>query len=182
MSARQLIRSIDWELYRSRVKSFITDSLARYGKSNSDSPTHPPIFQLSICTDAQSLETEININSAASARESIAQQVRYFRSKDGWAVAAAADRQELTPYSVDPADFLFPRFGVIDHPELRVLRDVDMSDRDERRAVEGIIEVHLLEVAEELLREGVFRAIPREEHVWVGISSPRDWYDQVRKV
>lgn len=182
MPAREIVQSIDWTDFRKRVRSSVLSALSRYSQPELDSGVRPPIFQISICTDAQSLETEISINSLERAQESIRQLISFLRSKKGWAVAAAADVQLLRPYSNNPADFLYPRFEIVEHPELMAIRQVDLRDPSQRAVVEGMIEVHLLDLADRLETEGVFRRIQRETQVWIGISSPRDWYDHVRAV
>lgn len=180
MNVEELIADVSWEEYCTRVHCCVLDAFSLYRLASKGPEPPDPMFQVAIWTDIQACVTAVDIETLAHAQEAKAQlqdMLRESGNEDG------AREDEARPYNSSPADFLYTEYRTISHPELKTVQHLASPVHPDRRfAIESAIEAHLLTVVSDLNKTKAFHRIPREPRVWVGVSSPRDWYDHVRAV
>lgn len=166
----------DWNLYERTVEVGLVKAVKRY-KSFSAMPD--AIFQVSVATDPQRQITGISLETKPDAHAKVRELARWFRTRNEQYVAEELEKAGLNP---SPADFRYPNYYTILHRELRSLDRIDYGDEEDKRAAEVWIETSLLRVMDRVKSLGLLASLPREEEVWIGINSPRDWYDHVTKI
>lgn len=174
----KLLEGLDWHLYEANVFQGLRDAVEEYRRLF-EGAEGEGVYQIAIWTDAQAQQTAISFETRLHAEAVIQKSAEYWQNRGDELYA-----QEIRDldFNGNPADFRFDRFHVVSHPELIRLQKLDYADRAQSIAADVHIEVALLRVIERVLAEGIMRELPREEAIWIGISSPRDWYDHVRKI
>jgi hypothetical protein len=171
------LRRIDWESYKRAVFDCVVGTFERYRTPDQNHGPRPPVFQVAIWTDAPARLTGVSIETLTNAQKSKARTIAWDR-ENGF--DEHAEMEELCPFAANPADFQFHSFGSMRHPALVVAGTYDPSSESDKVVLNSAIEIGLRIVVARLDSAGVFRRIPRENQVWVGVSSARDWYDDVR--
>jgi len=166
----------DWNLYERTVEVGLVEAVKRT-KGSSAMPD--AIFQVSVATDPQRQITGISLETKPHAHAKVRELARWFRTRDEQYVAEELERAGLNP---SPTDFRYPNYYTILHRELRSLDRIDYGDEENKRAAEVWIETSLLRVMDRVRSLNLLESLPRAEEVWIGINSPRDWYDHVTKI
>ena len=173
---QERLDACDWDLYESTIAT----GLVKAGKRYAGSSVRPDvIFQVSIVTDPQRQITQISLETKPHAEAKIREMVRGFRMRGE---QYAAEKVELAGLNPSPAEFRHPDYYTILHRELKPLSRIDYSDDENKKAAEVWTETSLLMVIERVRSLNLLAELPREEVVWVGVNSPRDWYDHVTKI
>ena len=173
---QERLDACDWDLYESTIAT----GLVKAGKRYAGSSVRPDvIFQVSIVIDPQRQITQISLETKPHAEAKIREMVRGFRMRGE---QYAAEKVELAGLNPSPAEFRHPDYYTILHRELKPLSRIDYSDDENKKAAEVWTETSLLMVIERVRSLNLLAELPREEVVWVGVNSPRDWYDHVTKI
>ena len=173
---QERLDACDWDLYESTIAT----GLVKAGKRYAGSSVRPNvIFQVSIVTDPQRQITQISLETKPHAEAKIREMVRGFRMRGE---QYAAEKVELAGLNPSPAEFRHPDYYTILHRELKPLSRIDYSDDENKKAAEVWTETSLLMVIERVRSLNLLAELPREEVVWIGVNSPRDWYDHVTKI
>ncbi len=172
---QQLLDECDWNIYENSVLEGMQEAVKRYIKTS----LLEKIYQVSIGTDPQSQITTISFETKTHAQAQIQQSAEWFREHG---LKEVAEQTEGTEYNPNPADFLNSNYYTILHRELRSLNKVDYSSKENENAAEAWIEPSLFKIVERVQALNLFAELPREEEIWIGISSPHYWYDHVIKV
>lgn len=161
METTEVLNSIDWPSFEQRVVEAVEETVERYNLVYSPLPLKPEkIFQISICTDPQVLMTFVA-----------------FETKQH-----ALELSQVAPWNANPADFKFSELHAVVHLELRPLKALDFSDYDQRRATDERISQALLQSVGRIQERKILDPLPREDTVWLGVSSADDWYDHIRAI
>ena len=173
-----LLKSICWTKFENNVVEGIYKSILKF---NSTFGTIPPItvYQMAICTSIQACGTSIDFETRDHALEHLQHRISIFRESGH---TASSEENAKLLYNPNQADFKYWGFHNISHPELEPLRRLNLDDKALTNAAEEYIEMSLLRVVQRLLDENTLADLPQDEAIWVGISSPRSWYDHVQKL
>ncbi len=177
-NTQRLLKSIDWALYEENVLKTVGVAVKKYVEKFLSSP-EDKVFQISIWTDPQSGKTAISFETKRHAETHLQEQIAYWRSRGN---EQGIRQSELLQYNDNPGDFQYSEFHVILHHELIPLRELDFRYQKHMRAAQVRIKASLANVLKRMAAEGTVEQLPREQNVWIGISSPRDWYDCVQKI
>ena len=178
-SFTKVLENVDWVYYERNVLDAFWTAAYKFARmTRLGECAFEPVFQVGIWTDVCHSYTAINFETKQHA-ELVKQREEDRFSKRG-KTRASAGFQDF-PYNTSPADFLYTQFHTMSHTELRPLEDLVRRDLDNRKLAEGLVERSLLRVRDEAVSVP-WRYLPREELVWFGINSPRDWYDHVIEV
>ena len=161
---KQLIASGDWETYEASVLDLLRQAVEEYQKCHASEK----VYQVSIWTDPQVQISAINFETKRHAEEQLAKQAPAYRSEKG--------------YNDNPADFKRCEFLRREHPEIAAIDGLNYSYHTHRQAADARISTSLRKVVKRAREQNVFAGLPREEEVWIGVNSPRDWYDHVTKI
>ena len=173
---KQLIDSCDWGAYETSVVDLLQQAVGQYQRQHADEK----VFQISIWTDPQTQSSAINFETKKHAEEHIAKWAQIFRGKYEDEITAA--RLEAEGYNNNPADFKFCQFLERKHPEIAATGELDYRYTTHRHAADARISASLRKVVKRVREGNALNGMPREEVVWIGVSSPRDWYDHVTKI
>lgn len=173
---------IDWNQYELEVIALVHRANAECLRVAPDKK----ISQISIWTDVQSRCSAVSFETKAHARSFIESKINYFKKlgkKKGQYIEIEVIREiESRGYNCNPADFEMREAATCLHPSLQPLEEVDFSDMERKWVIEAVVEEALLRVVERLRLGRAFCSLVLEKDVWIGISSPRDWYDHVQKL
>ena len=161
---KQLIESGDWETYEANVLDLLRQAIEQYQRQYADEK----VYQISIWTDPQVQVSAINFETKKHAEEQIAEQAPSHRNLEG--------------YNDNPADFKRCQFLERKHPEKAAIDELNYFYHTHRQAADARISASLRKVIKRARDENVLAGLPREEVVWIGVNSPRDWYDHVTKI
>jgi hypothetical protein len=167
------VLNVDWAAYERSVEAAVRRAVDSYARVRS--PEF--VFQISIWTDPQARVTAVGFETREHAGLLIEQAAQRFRARGR---SDIADKIWRLGYASNPADFKYREYLTINHPELEALAEVDFADHAQEQAVLSRISESLIAAVERLERDGAFRDLPREQVVWIGVNSPKDWYDHVR--
>ena len=175
---KDLLDGVDWQMYEANVVQSVREAVGKFCRLHNTVGTDK-IYQISIWTDAQAGITAVNFETRQHADEFRETWIQQWQEggRGEW-----AEEMVRLPYSSSPADFKYKEFLVVRHPELERLMELDYSVAEKSKAANVWIEASLLRVVERIVAEDTLSGLPREDVVWIGISSPRDWYDHVRKI
>jgi len=136
-----------------------------------------PVYQISIWTDVEAAFSAINFETKEHAQESVNQSVQWWLERGN---VEEAQRSSSEPYNGNPQDFKYKRFTEASHPALvAAIGSIELMETIQR-ALETELAVRLLEVVEKLIVSPEFEKLPKEPTVYIGVSSPDDWYDHIR--
>jgi len=166
----------DWNLYESTIEVGLVEAAKRY-KGSSAMPD--AIFQVSVVTDPQRQVTEISVETKPHTQAKVRELEEWFRTRNEHYLAEKLETAGLNP---NPTDFRHPNYYTILHRELRPLDRINYNDDENRKAAEVWVETSLLKVIKRVRPLDLLAGLPREEEVWMGVNSPRDWYDHVTKI
>jgi hypothetical protein len=172
MPAGEILKKVDWTRYEEEVFLAVEDAVRHYnaGAKGSNLET---VSQISLTTSPQTRVTTIGFETLSHAVSLGSFVVR--RPED-------ADPQiELTHY-VSPEDFQFREYHAVYHPALLPLAELKLSIPEQEQPALRVIETHLLSVRDHLVLHDVLGRLPRAQTFWIGINSPRDWYDHVLRL
>ena len=200
-----ILDAVDWVGYEDEVVELVRQSVAAFNEAQ----TGKKISQISIWTDVQGCVSAVSFETRAHAAQAI-QSLKDFLEKEierlgtknrkpfeslNAVLRQQREEAENLEYNTNPANFEFREVRTFEHPGLLLLQESGFlavkDERDEhviaawnhnKRAAEACVEISLLRVVERLLEEKVLQPLRMEECVWIGVSSPRDWYDHVRKI
>jgi hypothetical protein len=175
---QMLLESVDWALYEEDVLRAVKAAIKDYTQKFVSSP-EDKVSQISIWTDPQSRKTAISFETRGHAEVQIQEQIAFWRSRGN---EQGIRQSELLQYNGNPADFQYSEFYTMLHHELTPLRELDFRYQKHVRAAQICIKASLTNVVKRIISEGIIKPLPREQDVWIGISSPRDWYDCVQKI
>ena len=173
---KQLIDSCDWGAYETSVLDLLQQAIGQYRRQYADEK----VFQISIWTDPQVQASAINFETKKHAEEHIAKWAQIFSRKYDDEKTAA--RLEAEGYNDNPADFKHCQFLERKHPEIAAISGLDYRYMTHRHTADARISASLRKVVKRARDGNVFAVLPREEVVWIGVSSPRDWYDHVTQI
>ena len=173
---KQLIDSCDWEAYEIGVLSLLQQAIKQYQRQYADEK----VFQISIWTDSQTQASAINFETKKHAEEHIAKWAQIFRGEHDDERTSA--RLEAEGYNDNPANFKYRQFLERKHPEVATIDGLDYRYVAHRHAADARISASPRKVVKRAREENVLAGLPREEAIWIGVSSPRDWYDHVTKI
>jgi len=161
---KQLIESGDWEAYETSVLDLLRQAIGHYRRQYASEK----VYQVSIWTDPQVQVSAVNFETKKHAEEQIAEQAPMYRNASG--------------YNDNPAGFKYCRFLERKHPEIATIGELNYFYHTHRYAANARISTSLRKVVKRAKEENLFAGLPREEIVWIGVNSPRDWYDHVTKI
>lgn len=173
---KQLIDSGDWKAYETNVLGLLQQAIKQYQRQHADEK----VFQISIWTDPQTQASAINFETKKHAEEHIAKWAQIFRGEYDDEKTAA--RLESEGYNDNPANFKYRQFLERKHPEIAAINGLNYRHITHRYTADARISASLRKVVKRAREENVLAGLPREEAVWIGVSSPRDWYDHVTKI
>lgn len=173
IETQEKLDGCDWNLYERTIEAGLIEATKRY-KSASAGPD--AVFQISVVTDPQRQITEIAFETKPHAQAKVRELAEWFRTRNEHHLAEKLETAGLNP---NPTDFRHPNYYTILHRELRPLDRIDYSDEENKRAAKVWIETSLLKVMDRIRSFDLLAVLPREEEVWIGVNSPRDWYDHV---
>ena len=136
-----------------------------------------PVYQISIWTDLQSAISCVNFETKENALKTIARSVQFWIGHGNY---DEAERLRELVVNGNPADFKYARIFEGKHSSLKTILDAVDINHDIQNELELILEKHLLEMIDVFVKEPVFLELPKEDDVYIGVSSPLDWYDDVR--
>ena len=204
---RSIIENVDWDLYQNSVLLVIKEAVRRYSdlnalgkeepvvqhllfedeKSKTSVPMSEPaferqpninndIYQISIWTYNQSAYTGVSFETKAHAQQfNFDREIRLRRS----GLEEMAQKTAQLEYNSSISDFLYSNFYLYEHPELFALTHTNRFDNAQNYEAQRKIEEVLLKVIQEAIAAKLFDALPREDQIWIGISSTRDPYDHI---
>jgi len=161
---KQLIGSGDWEAYEASVLDLLQQAVDQYQQRYASEK----VYQISIWTDPQVQVSAINFETKKHAEEQNAAQAPAFRNAEG--------------YNGNPAGFKYCRFLERKHPEIAAINGLNYFYHTHRYAADARISASLRKVVKRVREQNMLAGLPREEEAWIGVNSPRDWYDHVTKI
>jgi hypothetical protein len=176
--AEVVLSQINWTKYEENVLATVQKAIAKYCKRYAKSEDNQ-IYQVSIWTDPQVAQTSISFETKAHARQELLTKIQFFIKEK---LPKEAKQLETLGYNTNPADFRFPCFQTKVHRELDTLTELDYTNATTSTAVDARLETSLSRVAKQIIDAKILDKLPREETIFLGVSSPRDWYDHVVKV
>ncbi len=176
---KQLIDKGDWKAYEENVLETVRQAIEKYRQLYTDSVTEK-VFQVSIWTDPQTQTTAVNFETREHATAHTAKWAQIWREK--YQDEETATRLEKEGYNGNPADFKHREFLTHKHPEIEAIDQLNYYYTTHRYAADARISASLRKVVQQIRKQNVLDGLPREEEVWIGVNSPRDWYDHVVKV
>src|ERR1043166_1785409 len=174
-----MVESVDWSVYEIDVYKAMQEAVRKYRRLYASSEITEMVFQISIWTDGSAGVTAVNFETRRHAEDTIKEWEEIFRAEAWEQVVRDTESSE---YEGNPASFKYKEFYKIIHPELALLRSGRGFDADRAKAIDRRIEESLLRVVDRIIESGILKELPSEEEIWIGISSPLDWYDHVRKI
>lgn len=207
--SQSIVENIDWSLYRKSVLLVIKEAVRRYvgihtpnrkeltiqpslfegvashvsvptsyPGSGEDCNTHGPVYQIGIWTYNQSAYTGICFETKPHAKQFNSEREIRLRQSG---LEEMAQRIAQSEYNSSIGDFLYNNFYLYEHPELLPLTQLDRFDDAQNYEAQRKMEDALLEAVREAITTRLFDSLPREEQIWIGISSPHDSYDHIVK-
>ncbi|GEM_PF-945171 len=173
---RQAIDACDWDAYEENVFSLLRAAVEDYLRQSSGEE----VYQISIWTDPQTQVSAVSFETKKHAEEHISKWAQIFRQK--YADEETAARLEADGYNNNPADFKHSRLLERKHPELVAIDGLDYRYVTHQHAAGARISASLRKVVKRAREQNALADLPREEIVWIGVNSPRDWYDHVTKI
>lgn len=173
---KQAIDACDWDAYEESVFSLLRVAVEQYLRQSSGEK----VYQISIWTDPQTQVSAVSFETRKHAEEHISKWAQIFRHK--YADEETAVRLEADGYNNNPANFKHSRLLEREHPELAALDGLDYRFVTHRHAADARISASLRKVVRWAREQNALGSLPREEVVWIGVNSPRDWYDHVTKI
>ena len=161
---KRLIDSCDWGAYETSVIDLLQQAVEQYHRQHADEK----VFQVSIWTDPQVQVSAINFETKKHAEEQIAEQAPGYRNATG--------------YNDNPAGFKYCQFLERKHREIAAIDELNYFYHTHREAADARISASLRKVVKRTREMSILARLPREEVVWIGVNSPRDWYDHVTKI
>ena len=137
------------------------------------------VYQVSIWTDPQIQESAINFETKHHAEDHIKKWAAIFRDK--YNDEATASRLETEGFNSSPADFKHTVFFTQNHPEIAELNKLDFQYTTHSHAAEAHISAALRKAVKQIKHSKMLNQLPREQVVYIGTNSPRDWYDHISK-
>lgn len=177
-AAQQLLDGLDWEQYRTTVLETVRQAVEDYRQRYANQKNER-VFQISLWTDPQAQITAINFETKEHAGEFVREWATFWREKGE---PLHAEKIERRGYTNNPASFKYQQFRTVRHPELAGMQEIEFYYAKNMRAALTYIKKNLLLVVQRLRDEDILAPLPREETVWIGVNSARDWYDHVRKI
>lgn len=168
---------VDWQQYENEVAQAVQSAIAQFTQQHLEDAEK--VYQISIATAPQSRETCIGFETKQHAMKEVQESDAWWRERSKPKVA---DSVTASLYNENLADFKYAGFHCIKNPSLRPLKQLDFYKEAYEMAALKKIHHHLLQVLNHLLLDNVFHRLPKEDQLWVGVNSPRDWYDCVTDV
>ncbi len=176
---KQLIDGCDWEAYETSVIEVVQQAIKKYCQLH-DAFMAEKVFQISLWTDPQRQTTAVNFETKEHATAHNMKWARIFREK--YNDEETAIRLEKEGYNGSPADFEHSEFLKYKHQELEKLDQLEYQYQTHSHAADARISASLRKVVRQIRERDMLAGLPREEEVWIGVNSPRDWYDYVTKI
>jgi hypothetical protein len=173
----QSIDNFDWSIYEDEVINAAKQAVDNYCFLFA-SALEERVYQVALWTDAHTLTTAVSFETKDHAKAFVEKWAQYWRNEGDDEIARELEDQG---YTTNPANFKHRQFFSVEHLSLDFIKAGDNLDNDFRRLVEAHMEASLLNVVKTLLAEGMLDKLPQEDGVWIGISSPTDWYSHVIK-
>jgi hypothetical protein len=161
-----------WLRYELDVVTMVQDAIQSYSQEFKNSQTDQ-ILQVSIWTDPQALVSAVSFETVKHAVESIASQAVWCEENGFYGDAEILRGRE---YHLEVAGFKYSEYRTLTHDYL--LAHIDAGDFTVEDA-ESVIETVLLRIVNRAKSERWLAVLPQGHGIWLGTSSPRDWYDHV---
>lgn len=170
MEINQVLDAIPWDRYEEEVYLAVDDAIRHYVRGTKGS-RKDPVTQVSVWTAPQHRLTAVGFETLNHAIS----QGGAFVNRPG---PGQTPRVELVTYQ-QPADFEFREYHCVYHPALLGLMRLNFNDGRQARGAMERVEKRLLRVRDRVIHEGMVDQLPKSAVLWIGINSPRDWYDHV---
>lgn len=171
-----ILDSCDWNAYEENILAAMQQAIEKYNQLCSKAPGEK-VYQVSIWTDPQTQESAINFETKSHAEDHTKKWAGIFRDK--YNDEPTALRLEAEGFNGNPADFKHTVFFTQHHPEIAALDKLNFQYTTHSHAAEARISASLRKAVKQIKHSKMLNQLLREEVIYIGTNSPRDWYDHV---